>query len=91
MVVLAGARRVGLGLGRPGVITSELRLSRTKYIHLHGGGLGQDQEMKGLGRPPFYGQGCLEANGQGSCARYPQPHPGPDMRCLGLWGTRPGE
>lgn len=40
MVVLAGARRVGLGLGRPGVITSEFRLSRTKYINLHGGGMG---------------------------------------------------
>lgn len=36
--VLAGTGRVrAWGLGRPGVITSELRLARTKYIDLHGG------------------------------------------------------
>lgn len=49
MGMLAGAGRVrAWGLGRPGVVTSELRLVRTKYIDLHGGwGAGPGDEEAG--------------------------------------------
>lgn len=50
------------------------------------------QEMRGLGRPPSHGRGCLEATARGPDAQMlPQLLPGPDTRCLGLWGARSGE
>lgn len=47
--------------------------------------------MEGAGETSIPWLGLPEGCGQGSqCPGSPLPHPGPDMRCLGLWGARPG-
>lgn len=67
MVVLAGAGRVrAWGLGCPGVITSELRLARTKYINLHGDGVGAGPGDEGAGKTPIPRPGLPGGHGQGS-------------------------
>lgn len=66
MGVLAGIGQVrAWGLGCPGVITSELRLARTKYIDLHGvWGAGPGDE--GAGETPNPQPGLPGGYGQGS-------------------------
>lgn len=66
MGVLAGAGRVrAWGLERPGVITSELRLARTKYIDLHGG-WGEGPGDEGARETPISRPGLPGGHGQGS-------------------------